>query len=164
MLPSGRQACNFIEERPPHWCFRTSRLQNKCSRIIPKIHVCWSLFLKRNLEVDIHRCSSKKLQISQESICVGLFFNKVASPQNCNFIKKRFQHRSICEIFRSTLFYRTSPVATSESFRFHACNFIKKETPAKCFSVNFATSFLLTEHLRMTASVKFKKFFRVLLL
>ena len=32
----------------------------------------------------------------------------------------------ICEIFKSTLFYRTSPVAASEGFRFPACNFIKK--------------------------------------
>ena len=27
-------------------------------------------------------------QISQESTCVGVFFNKVAGPQNCNFIKE----------------------------------------------------------------------------
>ena len=46
-----------------------------------------SLF-KQSLEVDIHRCYSKKLQISQESTCVRVFFNKVAGPQNCNFIKR----------------------------------------------------------------------------
>ena len=32
------------------------------------------------------------MQISQESTCFGVFFNKVAGPQNCNFIKKRLQH------------------------------------------------------------------------
>ena len=39
----------------------------------------------------------------------------------------------ICEIFKSTFFYKTSPVAVSEGFRFPACNFIKKETPEKMF-------------------------------
>ena len=28
-----------------------------------------------------------------ESSCVGVFFNKVAGPQNCSFIKKGIQHR-----------------------------------------------------------------------
>ena len=56
----------------------------------------------------------------------------------------------ICKIFKSTLFYRTSPVSTSEGFRFSACNFIKKETPEKMFFYEFAkflrTSFLLNFH------------------
>ena len=33
------------------------------------------------------------MQISQESTCVRVFFNKVAGSQNCSFIKKRLQHR-----------------------------------------------------------------------
>ena len=33
------------------------------------------------------------MQISQESILVGVFYNKVSGPQNCNFIKKRLQNR-----------------------------------------------------------------------
>ena len=49
---------------------------------------------------------------------VGVFFNKVAGPQDCNFIKKRLHHR---------LF----PVKFAKVLR---------------------TSFLLTEHPRMTAS------------
>ena len=57
---------------------------------------------------------------------------------------------------RNSMFYRTSPVAASDSFSFLACNFIKRETPARMFSVNFAnflrTFFLLAEHLRMIAS------------
>ena len=32
-------------------------------------------------------------QIIQESICSGVFFNKIAGPQNCKYIKKRLQHR-----------------------------------------------------------------------
>ena len=35
----------------------------------------------------------KVLQILQESNCVGVFLNKVAGLQKCNFIKKRLQHR-----------------------------------------------------------------------
>ena len=33
-------------------------------------------------------------------------------------------------LFKNTFFYKTSPVAASDIFRFPACNFIKKETPA----------------------------------
>ena len=43
-----------------------------------------------------HKCSVKKVflnisQNSQENICAGVFFNKIASlsPQACNFIKNR---------------------------------------------------------------------------
>ena len=43
----------------------------------------------------------------------------------------------ICEIFKNTLFYRTPLVAATDSFRFLACNFIKKETPIKMFFENF---------------------------
>ena len=44
-------------------------------------------FFKQSLDADIRRCSSKQLflktlQMSQESPCVGVFFNKVAGPQN----------------------------------------------------------------------------------
>ena len=49
-----------------------------------------------------------------------------------NFIKEiptQVISREIYEIFKSTLFYRASPVAASEGFRFPACNFIKKENP-----------------------------------
>ena len=35
----------------------------------------------------------KSLKISRERTCVGVFFNKVAGSQNCNFTKKRLQHR-----------------------------------------------------------------------
>ena len=47
----------------------------------------------------------------------------------------------ICEILKSTLFYRTSPVAASEGFRFPACNFIKKGTPEKMFFFEFWKNF-----------------------
>ena len=44
-------------------------------------------------------------------------------------------------LFKNTFFYRTSPVAASDSFRFPACNFIKKETPAKMFICEFCKIF-----------------------
>ena len=40
-------------------------------------------------------------------------------------------------LFKNTLFYRTSPVAAPESFRFPACNFIIKEAAAKMFFCEF---------------------------
>ena len=92
----------------------------------------------------------KNLQISQESTS-PVFFNKVAGAQNCNF------RDSSTSFFLWNLqkFYRTFPVAVSESFRFAACISIKKETPAKIFFCEFCkilrTSLLLTEHLWMTA-------------
>ena len=38
-------------------------------------------------------------------LCWSLFFNKVAGPQLCNFIKKRFQHR--CFTVNNAKFFRT---------------------------------------------------------
>ena len=44
-------------------------------------------------------------------------------------------------LFKNTFFYRTSSVAASDSFRFPACNFIKKETQGKIFICEFCKSF-----------------------
>ena len=44
-------------------------------------------------------------------------------------------------LFKNTFFYRSSPLAASHSFRFPACNFIKKETLAKMFFCEFCTIF-----------------------
>ena len=44
-------------------------------------------------------------------------------------------------LFKNTFFNRTFPVAASDSFRFPACNFIKKETPAKMFICEFCKIF-----------------------
>ena len=60
-------------------------------------HLCWSLFInkvQKQTFTDVlqNNCSQQVLQISQESNCVGVFFNKVAGLQKCNFIKKRLQH------------------------------------------------------------------------
>ena len=59
-------------------------------------------------------------------------------------------------LFKNTyIIYRTSPVAASDSFRFPACNFIKKKAPAKMFICEFCKIFkniFRQKHLRMTAS------------
>ena len=130
----------------------------------------------------------KSCQISQEKTCVGVFFNKSAGPQNYSFIKRdsntgffsvNFVNYSRTPVedlrtagsetpvrfFKKTLFYRTSPVYTSNSFRFPTCNFSKKETRKRCFSVNFA-KFLWTSFNRtpqndclLCLSVTFEKLF-----
>ena len=77
----------------------------------------------------------KKLLNFTEQTCVGVFFNKVAGPQNSNFIKKRLQQRffpvKFAKLLRATCF--TSRAAASGSLGFPACNFVKKENPAKMF-------------------------------
>ena len=46
------------------------------------------------------------------------------------------------DLFKKTsFFYRTSPVVHSHIFRFPACNFIKKETPASMFFFEFCKIF-----------------------
>ena len=62
------------------------------------------------------------------------------------------------------MFYRTSPVTASQSLGFHSATLLKKRLRQRCFSVNFAKclriSFLLTEHLRMTASCVYLRILR----
>ena len=69
---------------------------------------------------------------------IGVFFNKVAGPHNSNSIKKRPQHRFSPVKFKDTLFYRTSPVTTSDSFRFPAATLLKNRLQERYISVNFA--------------------------
>ena len=78
----------------------------------------------------------------------------------------------ICEIFKNTLSYRTSPVAGSDTFKFPACNFIKKDNPAKLFFCEFCKIFKNIfsfdrkppDDCFLYLSVNFEKFFRILLL
>ena len=63
----------------------------------------------------------KKFGNFTEKTCAGVFFNKVAGPQNSNFIQKRLQQRFFPVKFAK--FLRTSPAAASASLRFPACNF-----------------------------------------
>ena len=72
----------------------------------------------------------KKFGNFTEKTYVGVFFNKVAGPQSSNFIQKRLQQRFFPVKF-------ASPAAASASLRSPACNFAKKENPAKMFSCKF---------------------------
>ena len=104
------------------------------------------------------------------------FFNKVAGRQNSNFIKKRLHHKFFPVKFAKFLgnLVLETPASASDSFRFSACNFIKKETPAKrdskCFSVNFAKFLRISFHRTppddcfLCLSEDFEKFFRIPLL
>ena len=131
--------------------------------------------------VDLYKIQGflNNSQNSQESACFGVLFKKVAGLLNCSFIKKRLQHRSFTckfyELFKTpilwriyeqlvlkhrciflitSVFYRTSPLAASDSFRYPACNFIKKESPAKMFFCEFCKVF--KEHLGETAYFMYK--------
>ena len=99
------------------------------------------------------------MQISQKSTCVADFFKKVAGPQNCNFIKKRLQHKfysvKFVKFLETPYFAEYLQWLLLTISGFQPPTLLKKRLP-QCFSVSFTkllrTSFLLTEHLRMTAS------------
>ena len=63
------------------------------------------------------------------------FLIKLQASRTATFLDR--DSCETCEIFNNTLFYWTSPVAASDSFRFSPCNFIKKEIPAKMFFFEF---------------------------
>ena len=94
---------------------------------------------------------------------------KLAGPQNCHFIKglkDRCFPVKFPKFLRNTFFYGAFAVAASNSFRFPACNLIKKDNSAMIFfSVNFAkfseTSFdrIPLDDCFLCLSVNFEKFF-----
>ena len=68
----------------------------------------------------------KSLQISQESTCFGVFFNKVRGPQNYNFIKTRLQHRFLPLNFSN---YLRTPILQriyEQLVLKHQCAFLQK--------------------------------------
>ena len=75
---------------------------------------------------------------------LGVFFNKVAGPQNSNFIKKRLQHRFFPAKFVKCL---RTPCFTDHFHRlfppvwgFQPANLFGLRLRQRCFSVNFAKS------------------------
>ena len=60
--------------------------------------------------------------------CVGVFFNKVAGPQNSNFIKNKLQQRFFSAKFAK---FAKSPAGAFAGLKFPVCNLFKKENPAK---------------------------------
>ena len=101
-----------MQEKVARRCSK-KKLSLKLHKICRKIPVLESLpntvkglqvirlatLLKRNphtsvLEPAVLKCFLKyallnNSQNSQESACVGVFFNKVAGPQNCNIFRKK---------------------------------------------------------------------------
>ena len=68
------------------------------------------LSLYMNSNSSHQRCSIKKLllkilQYSQDNICVGVSFNRVAGLYGCNVVKKRLQHS--CFLVNIAKFFRT---------------------------------------------------------
>ena len=64
-------------------------------------------------------------QNSQKSTCAGVFFNDVADPENCNFIKKRLQHRFFPVNFVN---YSRTPILQRIYERLvlkHQCSFLR---------------------------------------
>ena len=102
----------------------------------------------------------KSLQISEKSACVGVFFHKVVGPQNCNWIRKRFQSRffpvKFAKFLRAHCFTEHLQWLLLEVSGVQPATLLKKRRLQRCFYVNFAkflrVSFLLTEYLRKTAS------------
>ena len=66
---------------------------------------------------------------------LGYFVIKSQALRTATFLER--DSCETCKIFRHTLFYWTSPVAASDSFRFPHCNFIQKEIPAKMHFCKF---------------------------
>ena len=99
------------------------------------------------------------MQILQESTCVGISFDKVAGPRNVTLLKRN-QHRlfpvKFAKFLRAPCFTEHLQWLFLKVSGFQPATLLKKRLRKRCFSVNFAkflrTSFLLTEHLRMTAS------------
>ena len=60
------------------------------------------------------------------------FLIKLQALETSNLLK-----RDSCGIFKNTLFYWTSQVDASDSFRFPVCNFITKEILVKMFFCEF---------------------------
>ena len=112
----------------------------------------------------------KKFQNSQESTCAGVFFNKVAGPQNCNFIKKRLQHRfslvKFAKFLRTLCFTELLQWLLLTVSSFQPAFLLNNRLLQRCFSVNFA-NFLRASFEKtppndcfLCLSVNFEKFFR----
>ena len=111
-------------------------LQNRCSWIIHKIH----------RKTPVLEPSLIKFQV----LCTASLLKRDSNTSFFLWILTVIQEHlwtadseTPARLFKNTFFYRTFPVTDSHIFRFPACNFIKKETPYRCFSVNF-TKFLRT--------------------
>ena len=82
------------------------------------------------------------MQISQESTCVEVFFNKIAGSQNCNFIKRRLQHRyfpvKFAKFLRTPSFTEHLQWLLLTVSGFQPATLLKRRLRQRFFSVNFA--------------------------
>ena len=81
-----------------------------------------------NAEAATRRCSVKIgvlnnfTKFTGKRMCQSFFFDKVAGLRPATLLKKRLWQSCflwICEIFKNTFFYRTSPVAASENVQLY---------------------------------------------
>ena len=94
----------------------------------------------------------KQPKFTGKRLCQIRVFNKVAGLRPATLLKKKLYHKcfpvNFLKFLRTpfsqkssgqllTLFYRTSPDAASDSFRFPGCKFLKKEIPEKMFFCAF---------------------------
>ena len=99
------------------------------------------------------------MQILQESTCDGVFFDKVAGTRYATLIK-RLQHRlfpvKFAKFLRAPCFTQHLQWLLLQVSGFRSATLLRKRLWKGYFAVNFAkflrTSFLLTDHLRVTAS------------
>ena len=76
----------FVNEKPV-WEKKFQENSSKNTRVQKKL-IIWGDFTQ--FKSSHRRCSVKKsLQMSQENTYVGVFFNKIASAQAYNYIKRR---------------------------------------------------------------------------
>ena len=107
-------------------------------------HLFWSLFLNKFRSSRSHMffkivALKNFADFTGKHLCQRLFLIKLQALRTATLLKR--DSCEIREIFKNNLFYWTSPVAVSDSFRFPPCNFIKKEIPAKMFFCEFCKIF-----------------------
>ena len=99
-------------------------------------------------------------QISQESTCIGVFFNKLQASRTATLLIKKLQYRILpvkfAKFLRRPCFREHFQWLLLTVSGFQPVTILKKRLRQRCFSVNFTkflrTSFLLTEPLQMNAS------------
>ena len=112
----------------------------------------------------------KKFVNFTEKTCVRVFFNKVAGPQNSNFIQKRLQQRffpvKFAKFLRKTCFTDYLQRLLLPVQGFLPAALLKRRIRQRCFPVNF-TGFLRTsfdwthpDDCSLCLSENFEKFFR----
>ena len=117
----------------------------------------------------------KVCKFHRKTLVSGSSLIKLQAPRTVTLLKRGSNTGfscNICEPFKNILFYRTSPVAASENFRFPACDFIKRETPAKMFLCKLCKIFknifsfdrAPPEYCFLCLSMNFEKFLRTLVL